>query len=184
MKEIEIEIKGPRLLMNSPHMMLEDSDAVVSKTKRRDPKVEAEKVVYRMKSGELYIPNTAIKGAILNASKAKKTRKYALKPFIASGLRIDPEQIGLGTKVYEIDRRTVVIQRERVVKCRPILRNWRAKFTVVYDNEMLPEGPDIIIPLLEEAGQRIGILDFRPEKGGEFGTFEVTKWVAKKGGKK
>jgi hypothetical protein len=33
--------------------------------------------------------------------------------------------------------------------------------------------------ILEEAGSRIGILDFRPDKLGSFGMFEVTKWEEK-----
>lgn len=166
MKEIEVEIRGNKLLMNSPKSMLLEGEVLTSKTKKRDPKIEAEKVAYRMKSGELYIPNTAIKGTMLNASKGKKaklgTSKYVLRPFIASGVRIEPEEITLGTKKYEIDRRTVVIQRNRVVKCRPLIRNWKAKFTVVYDEEVLPEGATITIDLLKEAGKRIGICDFRP----------------------
>ena len=159
-KKIEVEIKGEKILMNSPHMMLEETTALTSKTKKRDPKKEAENVAYRKKNGELFIPNAAIKGTILNASKAKKAGKYALRPFIASGVRIEPEQVGLGVKTYEIDRRTVVIQRARVVKCRPLIRNWKAKFTVVYDDELLPDGAEIITNLLSEAGRRIGILDY------------------------
>ena len=161
-REIEMEIAGDKLLMNSPHMMIEGEEGIVSRTKKRDPKEEAEKVVYRKKGGELYIPNTAVKGALLNASKAKKAGKYALRPFIASGVRIEPEQIGLGVKEYEIDKRTVVIQRNRVVKCRPLVRDWKAKFTVIFDDEILADGNTQLLPLFEEAGRRVGILDFRP----------------------
>ena len=29
---------------------------------------------------------------------------------------------------------------------------------------------------LKEGGERVGILDFRPQKLGSFGTFKITKW--------
>ena len=68
----------------------------------------------------------------------------------------------MGVKEYEIDKRTVVIQRNRVVKCRPLVRDWKAKFTVIFDDEILADGNTQLLPLFEEAGRRVGILDFRP----------------------
>ena len=83
------------------------------------------------------------------------------------------------TKTYDIDVRTVVIQRARVVKGRPKLENWEVSFTLMY-NEKLIEDHGLIKQVLEEAGERIGLLDFRPQKLGSFGMFQVTKWLPKK----
>ncbi len=91
---------------------------------------------------------------------------------------ISPQEIGLGTKKYDIDLRTVVIQKARVVKARPTLKNWKVKFTLTYDDTLIA-GSDMIKPILEEAGKRVGILDFRPAKLGNFGMFEVTQWKEK-----
>ena len=177
MKKILVEISGDKLLMNSPLSMLFPKEALKSKTKAYDPVIEAEKLAYRMKDGYLYIPSTAIKGTLLNASSYKKAGKYALKPIIASAVRIEPEQISLGTKKYELDIRTVVIQRSRVPKARPVLKDWKAKFTLIYDEDMIPSGDVELRPILEEAGKRVGILDYRPQKSGDFGVFTVTKWL-------
>ncbi len=43
------------------------------------------------------------------------------------------------------------------------------------DSSMLPDARPVI-ENLEDAGRRIGLLDFRPQKLGEFGTFKVKTW--------
>lgn len=180
MKDVEVEITGTTpLLMNSPKAMIEAMTKTARKTTQQyDPKEEAEKVAYRKDDKELYIPAEAIKGTIVGASSYKKFGKYSARPIIAGGVMISPQQIGLGTKKYDIDLRTVVIQKARVVKARPTLKEWKVKFTLSYD-ETLIAGSEMIKPILEEAGKRVGILDFRPAKLGNFGMFEVTQWKEK-----
>ena len=180
MKKIEVEIEGVTpLLMNSPKAMLEESNESVQKTKKRNHKDDAEKVAYRMKNGNLYVPSEAVKGCLINASSYKKAGKYALKPLIAGGVRIEPREIDLGTDKYELDIRTVVIQRSRVPKARPRLEKWSIKFDIVYNQDLIAN-PEIIKQCLEEAGQRVGILDFRPQHNGSFGMFTLKEWKVQK----
>ena len=94
---------------------------------------------------------------------------------MAAGVQISPEKIGLGIKKYGLDIRTVVIQRNRVPKIRPMIENWKAKFEIEYD-ETLIGNPDLIRQILEDAGKRVGLLDFRPQRSGTFGKFKITKW--------
>jgi len=178
MKKVEVELTGVTpLLMNSPKSMIEDnvSKQLQTKTKDYDLVKEAEKLAYKTDKGELYIPAEAIKGSLINASSFKKIGKYAAKSIIAGGVFIINQQIGLGTKKYELDIRTVVIQRARVVKSRPMIKDWKVKFELQYNENMIGNS-EIIKTILIEAGQRIGLLDFRPQKNGSFGMFEVTKW--------
>ena len=177
MKQIKVEITGESdLLMNSPKGMIEKAEGeVTAKTSGKNIKADAESVAYRMDNKELYVPSEAIKGTLINASAYKKIGKYALRPIIAGGVTIEPEQISLKTKTYDIDLRTVVIQRARVVKARPRIKNWKISFILNYDETLIPN-PEELLPILEEAGKRIGILDFRPAKNGSFGKFKVTKW--------
>jgi len=176
MKKIKVELTGMTpLLMNSPKGMLESDKEITQRTKKYDPEIEAEKVAYRTNKKELYVPAEAIKGCLVNASAYKKFGKYSARPIIAGGVFINPEQILLGIKKYEIDLRTVVIQRARVVKARPKIKNWKIQFDLMYDDTLISSG-DLIKPILEEGGRRVGILDFRPQKLGSFGMFEVSKW--------
>jgi len=176
MKTIKVELTGVTpLLMNSPKSMIENKSDLSTKTKDYDLKEEAEKLAYRTDKGELYIPAEAIKGALINASSFKKIKKYAAKSIIAGGVFIMGSQLGLGTKKYTLDVRTVVIQRARIVKARPMVEKWKVSFDLQYNDAMIGDA-DIIKSILVEAGQRIGLLDFRPQKSGSFGMFEVTKW--------
>ena len=178
MKTVNVEITGiSPLLMNSPASMIEDNieKNVTQKTKAYNLKEDAKKLAYKTSKGELYIPSQAVKACIINASSFKKIGKYAAKSIIAGGVFIVGSEIGLGIKKYDLDIRTAVIQRARVVKARPMIKEWKAKFQLKY-NENLIGKSSIVKDLLIEAGQRIGLLDFRPQKMGSFGMFEVTKW--------
>lgn len=182
MRKVNVEIEGTTpLLMNNPQVMIEQSLGEKETTpgqktrSRKDMEKEADKLAYKMKDGTLYIPSEAIKGTILNASSWKKIGKYSAKQILAGAVRIYPEQISLGKKSYTYDIRTVVVQRNRVVKLRPRVEKWKAKFELWYD-EQLVANADLIKPILEEAGRRVGILDFRPQNKGIFGCFKVNKF--------
>lgn len=177
MKKVKVEIKGiTPLLMNNPASMIDQAtNEVKQKTERYDHKEEAKKLLYKQKNGNLYIPAEAIKGTLIGASSYKKIGKYAARPMIAGGVFISPQEVDLGTKKYELDIRTVVIQRARVVKARPKIESWKASFILSY-NEKLIGNSEIIKTILSEAGERVGLLDFRPQKLGSFGMFEVSKW--------
>lgn len=177
MKKVKVELKGiTPLLMNSPKSMIDNAGIKLqTKTKDFDLVKEAEKLTYRKESGELYVPSSAIKGSLINASSFKKIGKYAAKSIIAGGVFILEQEIGLGIKKYDLDIRTVVIQRARVVKSRPMIKDWKITFELQYNENMIGNS-NIIKEILIEAGQRVGILDYRPQHYGSFGMFEVSKW--------
>lgn len=175
MKKIFVEITGVTpLLMNNPAAMLLPKTGLTRTTEKRDPQKEAESVLYINSDKKLYVPSTAIKGSMINAASYKKFDKYSAKPMIAGGMMILPEQVLLNTQKWEIDLRTVVIQKARVPKARPKVNEWKLNFEIVY-NDKLFRG-ELLKPILEEAGERVGLLDFRPAKLGSFGMFKVTKW--------
>ena len=177
MKKIKVKLKGlSPLLMNNPASMIDDvGGKLKDKTSKIDMKASAEKLAYKTDKGELYIPAEAIKGSLIGASSYKKIGRYSARPIIAGGVHISPRFVLLGTKEYDLDIRTVVIQRNRVVKARPLIDNWECEFELMYDETLIADA-DFIKPILEEAGKRVGLLDFRPQKTGSFGMFTVTKW--------
>jgi hypothetical protein len=183
MKTITITIKGTTpLLMNKYNI---ESQLAQGKgrriTKTYDPEEEAELSAYwstTSKKKELIIPANVIYAAILKASSFHKINRRSAKSILAGSIRIEPEEISLGTDQYKIDLRPVVIQRNRVPKARARLDEWSATFKIVY-NEKLIGDPMIIKTVLEEAGQRIGIMDFRPTNSGWYGCFSITEWKEK-----
>jgi len=180
-KRIKVELTGKTpILMNNPKSMISDEEekgsSVISTTKKRNSKLEAEGRTYRMKDGTLYVPAEALKGCLVNAASYKKFGKYSAKPIIAGCVQVLPMQISLNTKEFEVDERTVVIMRRgRVIRARPMIENWKISFELEYDAGFIQSG-NLIREILEEGGQRVGIMDFRPAKMGSFGMFKITKW--------
>ena len=177
MKTIKVQIKGTTpLLMANALSMLEEKKEVSSSTKKANPMDAVEKLAYRDDNKMLYVPAEAIKGCMVNAASYVKFGKYAAKPMIAGSVRINPARISLGTKTYKVDKRTAVNRMKgRIVVMRPVVENWKIDFELVYDDEVIANA-GLIKPILENGGKRVGILAFRPEKLGNFGMFEVTKW--------
>lgn len=183
MKTINVEIKGiSPLLMNkySVEAQIQQKAGGRAITKTFDSNEEAESSAYWKSTGkkELCIPANVLYSAILNASSFHKIGKRSAKSILAGSIRIEPEEIGLGTSEYIIDVRGVVIQRNRVPKSRARLDEWKASFQIIYNENLIAE-PQVIKTILEQAGERVGIMDFRPTKSGWYGTFKVTKFEPK-----
>ena len=174
MKRIEVEITGlTPLLMHSAHSMMQEPTK--NPAKQYDNAEEAEKVAYRKEDRELFVPSRCVKACLVNGASWFKFGRKSAKPIIAGCTRIEPYEIGLGTKLYKIDLRPVVVQRARIIRARPRLDSWKIRFTIVY-NEKIIADTALLKEIFEEAGQRIGLLDNRPQRYGENGTFKVTKW--------
>ena len=62
----------------------------------------------------------------------------------------------------------VKVGMSRVMRTRPLLRNWQARVEFQYDPDVLNERE--ILPILEDAGRLVGLCDWRPK----YGRFEVT----------
>jgi hypothetical protein len=84
---------------------------------------------------------------------------------------------GTPIKDYIIDRRRAIIQRNGIIRCRPCFPEWSCTFTIEYDPELIGKEPKIIADVLQDAGNRIGVGDFRPSRNGPFGRFKVRNYA-------
>lgn len=115
---------------------------------------------------------------IISTAKQYRVRRMSLSSLLAGTMRIEPAKVPLGTDKYEIDERAVVIQNQRVLKGRAKLSEWSAKFQLVIDMRRLPTGiENTLKEILEDAGTRMGLLDYRPQHMGWFGTFSVENFA-------
>ena len=188
MKRIEVEIRG-----TSPLLIKRFGDAEqVEKTTRRvrvqenyDPRIEATKNAYIAPDGTFFFSSFAISNAMGNAGSSHKQRgsRKTLRYVVPSAVRMESDTVtilngdGGPAKDFEVDSRPVTIPatKGRVMRHRPRWNCWSAKFTLLINDDMLD--PQTAHQLLNEAGQGIGIGDFRPEKRGPFGTFLVVKFA-------
>jgi len=144
---------------------------------KRPPQEQAETAAYRDEKGNLYLPGVAVQRALVGAAIFSKGKgRSTLQKPVAACVLVSPDRIDLGTKEYKLDSRAVVVPatRGRIVRHRPRLDEWEASFDVEWDSVLLKETE--IRRVLDDCGQRVGLLDFRPEKKGSFGRFMVTKW--------
>ncbi len=171
------------LLLNNPRGMLAQSAAAPSRQKRvPTPEEEAEGGTYRTAEGVLAVPAIAVRNAMITAAAGFKYKTRSWKGFV-SHVEVRPGELlplfdsnEEPVTSYEIDlRRAVIKGRGAVARARPMIRDWSASFTFVADLEMLPHDRprDLLRQFLLDAGARIGIGDYRPEKTGWFGRFTV-----------
>jgi hypothetical protein len=128
----------------------------------KKPKEEqAELAAYRTPKGELYVPGVALQRALVGgATYSKGKGRASLQKPAAACLMVDPEALGLGTK--------------DLVRHRPRIEEWEVEFTLTWDETLLKETE--VRRIVDDAGSRCGLLDFRPATKGPFGRFVVTKW--------
>lgn len=177
MKQIEVSVKGiTPLLMHR----FRDAGADEPSKKRTgvpDWKQEAEAALYKGPDGIIYQPAEHLEKSIQNAAKSFKMagkRGATYGKLVGATLVISPDAIPHKIQKYEIDSRSVVIQRARIIRYRPRFDNWELDFTIGLPDDQLPVS--VIKEVLDQAGLYVGIGDYRPQKGGKFGKFMVTKF--------
>lgn len=168
LNKLSVTIKGTTpLLMN--RFPLEPVEALKMKTKEE----QAEVAAYREPAtNELCFPGVNVQRALVGAATYLKGKgRASLKKVAAACLMVGPEHLLFGVKNYEIDARAVVVPatKGRVVRFRPRLDSWQLRFVVEYDDVLLRKSD--VISIIELCGMRVGIGDFRPERGGWFGRF-------------
>lgn len=182
----DVEIRGitPLLIHRFGEQSEQAGKTRRVESKNVDPREEATKHAYIHKDGTYYFSAFAITGCIGNAGashKATGTRK-TLRFVVPSAVSMTTDTItilnGAGpAKHFEVDSRPVTIPatKGRIMRHRPRFDQWGARFQLLIDDALLD--PKTVGTLLGEAGQGIGIGDFRPEKRGPFGRFLVTKFA-------
>ncbi len=121
---------------------------------------------------------------ILESAKGMKIGRIPAWKAFAGTIRITPEFIPLkrnGKYIsgddYEVDVRPVNVQGNKILRARAKVSDWEAEFTILYDKEMHDEKSlELLRVILEQGGRRIGVMDYRPQHKGWFGTFLVEEF--------
>jgi hypothetical protein len=161
-----------------------EAEARAIKIANATPREKAERTAYRRQDGTLYMPGAAIARLLREAGGSHKQTgsRKSLKYIVPAGVMILDDEIGLhdasGDPLTEIevDSRPITIPstKGRIMRHRARIEKWRATFHIEIDETVL--GVQTVHQLLEEGGRRIGVLDYRPERGGPFGRFAVIAW--------
>jgi hypothetical protein len=172
-KEAKCTIKGISSLLMNAYPMIEKPKG----WEKLPSDEQAKTAEYRNPDGMLYVPGIAVQRCLIAAATYTKGKgRASLQKSVAACVLISPEYCVLDVQEYLVDGRPVVIPatKGRIVRFRPRFDNWSISFTILYDSELLKESE--MREVVDNAGSRVGLLDFRPERKGPFGRFIVTSW--------
>lgn len=183
--QVKVTIEGITPLLMS--RFTEEAEISVSSGTRASirgslgtPREQAEKKAYKDDKGNLFIPGGNIFSSLIaagvfhKAGRAKvTTQKSSLIP---AGLAVLELVCPLTPNQWETDSRSVVIPSTggRIMCHRPRLDKWSTVFTLEIDEEIF--APNFVRLLVDDAGKKIGLGDYRPQRKGPFGRFVVTNW--------
>ncbi len=180
-----IEGISPLLMHRRPHERETPTASGRSPTSanasQATPREQARKTAYRDHiSGELYLPRRNLFAAIVDAGKFHKLGNRRLttrrSSFIPVGIAVMEQEVWLGTTHFEVDSRPVRASPSggSVMRHRARVDRWKGTFTLHVNDTLFP--PELARALLEDAGQLVGVGDFRPSTRGPFGRFRVSGW--------
>ena len=176
--KLDVEITGLTPLLMHRFNIEEHG---LKKDKNLTPREEAQRVCYEDEKKRLYYPTTNIYACLIEAGKFHKEGKVkvttARSSLIPAGVMIECEFVYFKKpKDWEVDSRSVVVPSTggRIVCHRPRLDEWSLEFTLTLDTKMFT--PKFIRTLVDDAGCKVGLGDFRPARKGIYGRFVVTNW--------
>jgi hypothetical protein len=178
MKTYKTTIEGTSpLLMNRPSALIGD----ISKERKQEDKSPEEMAKLKLYeiNGQLYQPETHIKGSLVEAGKNQKVvgrGKSTYSKIVGYAVEINPFEI-IHKKQKWTTYSVLAVNpstRGRNLLHRPMLKEWALDFEVSFDEEQIPAS--ILKEIFDRAGRTVGIGDWRPAKKGRFGKFQVTHW--------
>lgn len=156
--------------------MLDNMQGRKSPKAAKDPEAEYEAAFYRTKEGGYGFPAIAFKAATVSASRfyGKSVTMTSLRQFVF----INGEPGEDGQQMVPIVGNPVM--REDVVRVgmggtdlryRPQFSEWSTTLLVTYVTSALTR--DSLLSLIDAGGLGVGVGEWRPEKKGDFGTYQI-----------
>lgn len=188
-KFVDVTIKGTR-----PMLMHKFSDAAAeavttgktrkNNKKNQTPREQAFEVAYFNPAKELVFPSAAVLKLLteMGSYHKQKSSRKSLKYIVPAAVLMMDEWINLHDETgdplinFEVDSRPVVIRatKGRIMRHRPRLDRWMASFQLRINENVLDA--EQIYMLLADGGEQNGLGDYRPEKTGPFGMFQIWRW--------
>ena len=171
------------LLMNNPAGMLnlEADKQKLGKTKIPTPEEAVKATSYVLPDGHLYVPAIAVRNCLLAATRGQLVNRKSALPYISGGILMVDENFPLyrGGKMLKADKvsmdvRRAVIQRQGITRVRArVDLPWELQCIFDYNADIVDIG--VVETIAKRADQIVSLLDYRVEKKGWFGRFEVSK---------
>ncbi len=183
MRHIQVTITGiTPLIVNRFHeeAQLESSSGVHSRREQLPPEKDARNRLYILETPAgapeaYYFPAENIRQSIINAASRHKIGRKSATSDIAAAVYLEPFAVPLQGG-WTVDTRPVVIPatRGRVLRHRPIFNDWKLTFILQADEQLIDM--KLLRRIVDDAGNYVGIGDFRPARKGPYGKYRVDSW--------
>lgn len=143
-----------------------------------EPAEEAEAGTYRMEDGTCCLKGESFRGSALEASGDWKVpkKRYSFR-WVLEHVSVVEDLVpltrkdGTGIVDYSLDARRAIVNGSGIIRHRPRFDEWQTSFTIEYDPAVITDAK-IIVDILNDAGSRKGVGDYRPR----FGRFRVVSY--------
>lgn len=137
-----------------------------------DPKKEYIKSAYKQDDGSFGFPASAFKQCAVRAGKGLGLAMTDTRTlFFVLPNAPDGECVSIKSNKPILRKDPVNVKTGKDLRFRPEFRNWKAELLVKFDADRITI--EQIANLLNHGGQTVGVGEWRPEKNGTFGTFQV-----------
>lgn len=150
---------------------------------RGTPQEMAAKKLYTNDEGVLVIPQPNLLRCLIDGGQFHKVGKSQVttssKSMLFGAFDIPAADVAIKhNQPWAVDTRAVVIPstKGRILTHRPRFDDWQLTFDAVLDTSLVSE--KLMRAVIDDAGARIGLGDFRPAKKGPYGRFRVDNWQA------
>lgn len=186
MKSIRITIEGTTPLLcnrftDAAQLAATNGNSASVVGDKGTPREQAESKLYPGQDGRPIIPQPNLFRCLIDAGKYFKagrsevtTQKSSLLPACVA---VEELEIPIQHEdPWAVDTRPVRIPSTggRILCHRPCFHDWKLDFTLQVDTEMI--SLKLLREIVDAAGKRVGLGDFRPDCKGPFGKFVVTRW--------
>jgi hypothetical protein len=165
-----------RFSEKSKRTMLENMQGKKKVKEARNPQTDYDEAFYRLNDGTPGFPVLAFKLATVGAARFYQTLKMTeLRQFLFFRGEMSSQ---CGQQLARIDGEPKM--REDVVRLsmastdlryRPEFPEWRTELIVTYVSSCLSR--DSVLSLVDAGGLGVGVGEWRPEKKGDFGTYQI-----------
>lgn len=185
--EIKVKIEGITPLIcnrfsDEAAMKASNGSSAVYGGNRGTPLEIATTKLYLDNEGKYCIPQPNLLRCIVDGGSFHKAGKKQVTTKESSILYACLDIRGVSIKIehrqpWRVDTRPIVIPstKGRVLAHRPMFDDWALTFEMELDDKMID--PKFLRSIVDDAGKRIGLGDFRPSRKGPYGKFVMTSWV-------
>ena len=172
------------VLMHNPASMVRPTGDITKKT-IPSAEDEAEAATYRLPNGQLFLKSIAFRSALLAGCRGKRLGKLGAASQVAAG--VFPVEIecplyhpttGKPIHEYVINTTRAVVQKNGVMRSRPEIREWACDVAFEVETDFVTVNQ--VLELFNLGGRVAGVGDWRPEKKGPYGRFNVELKTKKK----